>query len=289
MEKLFTQEVIKLLSIAGIVTVSLTSLLGILMQKILGSFVKYRKQLALHLLLFIVLFLLLGLLGHSSVFFSPTIMYVVLQVCCFLLGLLHLHLMQQNFKFNENEHGFWLELLFTLAVAGFGFVAFYILFSYFNREGYSLLFCSAIFIFICSYFIYQCFERAMDIPMKIYKKWFYPMNTALKDPDESKLKNMLVISFEFIKKPDDSHYTNFRSKAPNDMDFGQLFYFFINDYNDRHPNEKIVFKTDGEQPFGWIFYKKRKWYQFITRYIDADSSFYMNKIKENDIIVCNRI
>jgi hypothetical protein len=49
------------------------------------------------------------------------------------------------------------------------------------------------------------------------------------------LSRVLVIQFEFTKKANESDFTNFRAKAPNAMLFGELFFIFLNDYNDRNP------------------------------------------------------
>ena len=110
----------------------------------------------------------------------------------------------------------------------------------------------------------------------------------MEDPDESKLKNLLVISFEFKKGINDSSITNFRAKAPVDMDFGQLFYYFINDYNERHPDSKIQYVNGSGEPNGWIFYKKHRWNTLTTQYVDAGKTIFNNHIKENDVIICNR-
>ena len=115
------------------------------------------------------------------------------------------------------------------------------------------------------------------------------MHEEVDDPDESKMKNMLVISFEFQKKPTDKYFTNFRAKAPADMEFGQLFYYFINDYNERHPKEQIEFVSDKGNAHGWIFYRKPRWYSIGTNYIEPENSFFINHIKENDVIVCSRV
>jgi Type VI secretion system, TssN len=149
-------------------------------------------------------------------------------------------------------------------LAAFAFMGFVMVFSMFNREGYQFYIASSVLFFVLAYFIYATFIRAVSIPLKIYARWFYPVHEEVDDPDEDKLKNMLVISFEFQKKKEDQHYTNFRAKAPADMEFGQLFYYFLNDYNERHPNGKIEFLNEQSSPYGWIFYKKPRWYNLST-------------------------
>ena len=86
--------------------------------------------------------------------------------------------------------------------------------------------------------------------------------------------NGIIESFQ--KKLNEPHFTNFRAKAPRDMEFGQLFYYFINDYNERHPNGKIEFADKNLSAYGWIFYQKPAWYTINTKYIDTDKTFYAN-------------
>ena len=146
----------------------------------------------------------------------------------------------------------------------------------------------SILFFVIPLFINYTFTKAIAVPPKIFKEWYYPVDQEIEDPDDSKLKNLLVISFQFQKQNNDPHITNFRAKAPTDMEFGQLFYYFINDYNERHPNSKVQFVNGSGEPNGWIFYKKPKWYSIMTDYIDADKTIYNNRIRENDVIVCAR-
>ncbi len=73
------------------------------------------------------------------------------------------------------------------------------------------------------------------------------------------------------------------------MELGELFYYFINDYNERHPQGQIMFSNGTGKPYGWMFYKKPKWYTILTTYMDSDKTIYLNRIRENDVIVCSRI
>ena len=157
-----------------------------------------------------------------------------------------------------------------------------------NLDGLGFMMAGSLLLFVIPFLVYHTFDKAISIPPKIIKEWYYPVDREIEEPDDSKLKNLLVISFEFQKKTNDEHITNFRAKAPSDMEFGQLFYYFINDYNERHPNSKIQFINGSGEPQGWIFYKKPNWRSVMTRYINADKSIYNNHIKENDVIICAR-
>ena len=96
------------------------------------------------------------------------------------------------------------------------------------------------------------------------------------------------IRFEFKKKINDGAITNFRAKAPVDMYFGELFYYFINDYNERHPDGRVEYVNGSGEPNGWVFYKKPRWHTLGTSYIDAEKTIFNNHIKENDVIICSR-
>jgi hypothetical protein len=263
--------------------------LGVYISKARGSFAPYRKVTIIYLLLATLVCGLVGLAGHSSLFMGPSGTLILCQVIFFLLGFAHQNAMRRYLKWSGRERSFWFELIFTVVVAAFGFMAFLIVFTWLNRGGFQYYMASSALFIIIAFLLYSTFALAVNIPVKVYSKWFYPIREEVEDPDETKLKNMLVISFEFQKKKTDPHFTNFRAKAPSDMEFGQLFYYFINDYNERHPNGKIEYINELGTPDGWIFYKKPRWYSFRTKYIDTDKTFFINHIRENDIIVCKRV
>jgi hypothetical protein len=98
---------------------------------------------------------------------------------------------------------------------------------------------------------------------------------------------LLVIGFEIAKKITDVKRTFFRAKAPENIYFGDLYYFFINDYNELQSETPIEFCTDKE-PCEWVFRLKRKWYQG-ERVLDPGRTVKDNGIKENSVIICERI
>ena len=132
--------------------------------------------------------------------------------------------------------------------------------------------------------VYVAFLR---IPPKEYKQWYYPLGQSLPDMDLLDLSRVLVIQFEFTKQADETAFTNFRAKAPVAMLLGELFFIFLNDYNDRNPDNPIAYLDAARQPYGWTFYKKNNWYQ-RRRYLDPDLTFQANKIVDNETIVAVR-
>jgi hypothetical protein len=278
-----------MLGIVGIAGLSLMTFLGVYIARARGSFAPHRKSTIIYLLISTLVSADVGVMGHKNLFTTPFDTLIICQVIFLVIGFLHIWCMHKYLKWSGGENSLVFEVIFTLVVAAFGYMAFSIVFTYFNKQGFQYYMATSSFFIIIAYFIYATFIMAVSIPLKIYEKWFYPVHEEMEEPDDSRMKNMLVISFEFQKKKTDSHYTNFRAKAPADMEFGQLFYYFINDYNERHPNAKIEFLNDQSGPYGWVFYKKPAWYSFNTSYVDSAKSFYINNIRENEIIVCKRV
>ena len=288
MEKVINNELAKLLIILGALTVGLAAVLAKMITKIQGNFKPYRKATLVYLLCGLLFFAIVALAAYPGFFSSKTGVLVFFQAYFLLLGVAHFYCMHQYLAWSGNQKAFWLELVFTFLIGLFGSISFLLIYHLVNHNGLQYVMSGSILFFLVPFFFYHTFQGAIDIPPKILKEWFYPVQQEMEEPEDSKMKNLLVISFEFQKMTNDPHYTNFRAKAPVDMDMGQLFYYFINDYNERHPNGKIEFVNPSGEPHGWIFYKKNRWYSVLTKYIDAEKTIYTNRIKENDVIICTR-
>ena len=72
------------------------------------------------------------------------------------------------------------------------------------------------------------------------------------------------------------------------MLLGDLYYHFLNDYNEVQSETPIEYTSDTGLPYEWWFRTKTKWYQ-PNRILDPALTFKDNYIKENSIIVCERI
>jgi hypothetical protein len=288
MENVFTSELLKMLGILGLGGFSLMAMLSRVVGKIRGSFQPYIKPAVIYLLVTALIFAVLGFIGYAAFFTNPLRSFITLQLIFVLLGTAHIYYMEKYLLFTTGPKSIGITILFSFIVCLFGYMFFVVVFKWINRLGYHYMAGAAAIFFIIPYFVYQAFLKAIAMPPKVFTEWFYPVHVGMQEPDDSKLKNMLVISFEFQKKMNEPHFTNFRAKAPRDMEFGQLFYYFINDYNERHPNGKIEFADKNLTPYGWIFYQKPSWYTVTTKYIDTDKTFYANRIRENEVIVCRR-
>jgi hypothetical protein len=288
METFFTRELMWMLGIAGVGGIGLMTVTGRLVAKVRGSFQPYLKRSILYLLVFMLIAGLIGLSGFADIFKRPGLVYITIQLLCVLLGILHIRSMPRYLKWTGSRKTFWLEVMYTIVISAFGYMAFVLVFKWVNKDGYHWLMGSCIVWVLITRFIYHTFKKSIDIPVKIYSQWYYPLHEEMEDPDEEKMKHLILITFMFQKKTTDTFFTNFSAKAPVDMEFGQLFYYFINDYNDRYPNGKIQYVNERGEAFGWTFYRKPKWYEISTRYVDVEKTFFANRIRQNDVIVCIR-
>lgn len=267
-------------------------LVGSVLMMLMGSlrklFSKNKKKAILYALFLLLTFGLAGLLSSSKVLDNtPLHSFIAFQIVFLGLGILHIYVLRTFFNaLSDDQASFFSEFLFSVAVLCIGLFAFVNVVGMF-RSNFSLIFMASAFWFIIPFMVYKLFEFSQLIPVPIYNKWFFPINENIKDPTSKELENPLVISFEFQKKFNDE-LTNFKVKAPESMEFGKLFYFFITDYNERHPESQIIYldqKT--QQPQGWIFYVKPKFWKSIQP-INFSKTVAGNNIKEDDVVMCQR-
>ncbi len=223
--------------------------------------------------------------GFLNISFHFT--FVILCFWILLAGIGNVSLMYKILPWAKEEE-YWTKLLFTIINGLFGSVLLLIIFKYLNYSFYPIVHLTAVLLFIFPFLFYGTLLKYLRIPVKILRKWHYPVDQHIEDPQDREMESPLVVAFEFKKKSNDKVTTTFRAKAPKEMIFGKLFYYFINDYNDRNPEEKIEYLDEKNKPENWIFYLKPNWFGSI-RYIDPEETNSFNFIRENSIIICKRI
>ncbi|HEY8895517.1 MAG TPA: TssN family type VI secretion system protein [Niastella sp.] len=286
---MLSPELNKLLLYLGIGLVSFSAIIGIFAKKIRNSFKPFSKRAIWYLLISVAIFAVTGLFIATRFFSGYNGYFIFFQVLFLLYGGLHIYMMHKKMDWGKEKQTFVPDLIFTFIILLAGAICFMLAYRWLNREGLEISMMFSTLFFIIPLFVWHTFLSALAIPPKVLNQWYYPVHEPMEDPEESKLKNMLLISFEFQKNGQESFFTNFRAKAPVDMELGELFYYFINDYNERHPQGQIHFSNGTGKPYGWMFYKKPKWYTIMTTYMDSEKTIYLNRIKENDVIVCSRI
>jgi hypothetical protein len=289
MEKVLTNDLLKYLLILGAGAVAIMAVMARLIAGVKGSFKQYQKSTIIYMLVAAVFFAVIGLTAIPGVFSANKTALIFLQVYFLLIGSAHAYFLNRSLAWTGEEKTFLSELLFTILLWIIGCMLYLLIHHKLNKNGFEFIMISASLFFIVPFFFYNTFQRAVAIPPKILKQWFYPVGVDIEEPDDTKMRNMILISFEFQKSPGDPQIINFRAKAPRDMDFGELFYCFINDYNALNTNSRIQFSNEFGEPHGWVFYKKQGLFSFITKYIDTEKSVFINKLKENDVIICSRM
>ena len=229
-----------------------------------------------------------GFLGYREWFpISYHLTYIGIGVWMLLLGILNVYVLSSVLPWS-NENSFGTEMQFTILTALLGGIGLVLVFYFLDFRFFILINLSALLLYILPYILYGTVKKYMKIPVKIFRMWHYPYEKHVEDPTDREMESPLVIGFEFKKNYMDKSVTTFRAKAPKEMIFGKLFYYFINDYNHRNPDEKIEFLDDNKKPQAWIFYFKPKLFRKV-RYIDPEETNSFNFVKENSVIVCKRV
>ncbi len=259
----------------------------IVLSKVVANFKRYGKAPLLYLLAISILagagLFLIAYLSEN--YFN---VYILFLLTFLVAGTIHTAVMLKNFWSKREENTLLSEILYMVSIMLFTCVVFAVLEYFILAKGfmYYPMLLSAIG-FIIPTFIFYTFEKSISLPERQYIKWFYPIDNPLPDPDDDAMRDLIVIGFEMEKTLQDSGRTYFRARAPIRMDLSALFYHFINDYNDRHPATPIELVNEMNKPFGWIFYKKVKWYQKEIVF-DPQAPILVNGIKENTVIICKR-
>lgn len=244
---------------------------------------KYGRKAFFYSLITVILLSATGLLQMVDLN-APDVYYYFAGFLSLGLGVLHAMLMYKYFP-QIGKTDFWkglalcaVLLLLSAAIAAIAY--------YFLKLNYSFL--SYILPFVIPYLVLQVYYFFLLIPASDYKLWYYPLSQEMPDLDMIDLSQIEVVQFVFNKKPNDPVQTNFTSKAPLNMGLGQLFFIFINDYNEKNSQNTIEYLKEKNKPYGWLFYRKRKW--FGRRfYFDPELSFRENIIQPNEFIYALRV
>lgn len=212
--------------------------------------------------------------------------FIISEILFLIIGIVHVPVMYSIFPWG-GKYNFQSELLFSLLVMMLMYIGFTVTFFILNRN-FAFVFSSTVLSFILPLFIHWAFNYGASIPPKEYKKWVYPDKPIVTDMENMDLSNFAVITFIFSKKFGDKTQSNFQSKAPYQIRLGDLFYFFVEEWNYKNPGNTIEYLSAENQVFGWYFYTKKSWWR-PKKYLDADITVKENKIALNAIIITERV
>jgi hypothetical protein len=210
------------------------------------------------------------------------------QLVIVVIGTLHVLLAPKILPWHPGQL-FSMQLVFILCILLFGYFFSNLSFTFLVESNVEMVWYLSLLWFLVPVLLNQTIIKVLEIPPKEFKRWEYPMNITIPDPTDEEMENPVVISFEFKKNTDSEQVTTFRAKAPVGMALGRLFFFFINDYNSRHPEGTIRFMDENNRPYPWIFYKVTHKFFGLKTALDPEDSIYKSNIKENDVLLCNRV
>jgi len=260
-----------------------------LMAAVIKNFFAGRKKVLIYVAATLTAFSLIALLGYRGLTTDPNIRILFFQSGLFGLGLIHAWALYYYMDWDEVQ-SVLPDMIFSLFIWIAGLIPFYLIYSLLSATGdYQYHMLGASLLFIVPVFYRKTFMAALAMPFPEMEQWFYPTHTNVPGPAVHELQDPLVITFVIRKKADDSDPVSFRAKAPAEMSLSRLFYYFVEDYNDQHPEHILEYIDPMGRPYGWIFYFKPAWYHpFGKRYADPAKSIQENKIRENTVIVCER-
>ena len=265
----------------------ITMIITVLISSKTPKLQQEKKKYIIYVITQSLLFLIFGAILNNLKDTAVVHRFHAFQTYLTIAGGVHLILYQNYFKKFESENTF-IEICISFVTSFYLAAMVALIAGYFNEMNYLTYFFSTLLFFSIPTLCYLFFQTAVSIPAKLHKRWFYPLNSVYPAPQASEMRNVIILNFVFQKKANDKQIINFKVKAPKAFDFGRLFYYFINDYNDKNPNSKINFLDEKEQPFGWYFHTKPKWFG-SSEYIDPDIAIDTNNVKDGATIICQRI
>lgn len=261
-----------------------------LIRQVSSSFINYGKK---PLLFNLVSSVLVSGIAFGVTYISHNLFftYFLLSAVFLLFGTIFMFWIHRKFfkarKDNRNKQ-FFAEILYAVSIILLCVAVFSSL-QYFLKDKnfmfFPMLLCMLF--FFVPILLLHTFDAAISIPSPVYNNWQYPVNNTIELPDEDEKEHLYVIGFEIQKKFTDSNHTYFRAKAPEHMILGDLFYHFINDYNDLHSETPIEYANENNVQ-DWVFRTKPKWNSF-SKILNPERSVNDNKIKENTVIICERV
>lgn len=138
------------------------------------------------------------------------------------------------------------------------------------------------------FFFYWSYIALMAIPAEIYKVWQVPLSPLQVELEGMDFDRMLVLDLEVFRSPLDSQPIRVKVKAPADMNFGNWFHKFIDDYNVKFPNTPIIYRDLEQKSFYWIFFVRKTIFRRNV-FIDPDLTIQQNSIHEKLTLHAKRV
>lgn len=249
------------------------------------------KHIILYVLLAGLVLALPGFLGFSGNLFSPY-WYLFAQLVYLALGILHVNLLHHYFRKHIDKMGMAIlfESVLSITCMLFGGYLFSMIFRWISGDlGNEYMAATSMCTFLVPLAFYYCYVQFISIPYDIYKTWRFDADQRPHDFQGVDFDRLMVLNVELTKNADDSQRIVVKAKTiPNGITFGDWFFRVADDYNHKNPNSRIKLVDEGGEPYYWIFYIKKSFFQ-RRKYIDFEKDIAQNAISENETVICKRV
>lgn len=226
----------------------------------------------------------IGLLGYSfssGFFFAYQLLYLG-------LGILYMRAMLRHISTKLTRYRVLVEIIISLIAVALGMYLFSLFYNLFSPLKNGLLVATSVLPLLVPLLFYWSYQAFLDIPPEIYKIWKYTAGKEELDLDGIDFNRMMVLEVEFSRNAEDEDLLKVKAKAPANVQYGEWFQKFINDYNNKFSANPIAYSDSSSDIYGWIFYVKPGFFS-RRRYVDPELSIADNKILEHKTIVCKRV
>lgn len=244
------------------------------------------KKLITGLLLLGLLLGLPGILGLLQLDYMPW-GYIMSVLYGLMLGMATVYLLATRYYYELDNQKIYMVIVYLIGLA-LGTYIHQILFNHFAPYKMGFWAATSTFSFLIPLLFWWSYRALLAIPAEIYKVWQYPavpLQLALEGLD---FDRMLVLELEVFKVTSDAEPIRVKVKAPANMNFGDWFYKFIEDYNLKFPKSPVTFNDHDGTAFLWIFFVKNAFFKRHT-FIDPELNIQENGITEKMTIYAKRV
>lgn len=211
--------------------------------------------------------------------------FVLLQVIFLGIGYIASFLLKRN-AFGEFNNPPLSNVMFLIMNVTAGMAGFTFLFNYLNHSELGQYYALSALTFVLPQFLATSFQAYTEIPMEIYKIWYYPDTDV--DIDDIDTSVVYMLELEYSKSANDNRLVNTKSRAPLGMKFGDWFQLYVEHQNHKNPDDPIHYHGEDHAPYGWIFYVKPS-FLASPRFIDTSLTIKENRLKEKNKIIARRV
>ncbi len=228
-------------------------------------------------------------LGAWFHLYNGSLWYFYAQLFSLVLGFVFPSIMKNKLALvgpNLNKE----KVLVTFCVVAFSFFLSSIILYFSPCKSFWLIWPTQSISFLFPLLMLLTVETAITIPKEEFKTWLFPARMEMPDIDKLDFTNSLVLTFHVQKKDNDRLPTVMKFKAPQtNINFGDLFYMYISEYNDANRESPIEYIDPTQNRYEWIFYIKPKYWWNQKKVIDPSLTVRENNMKENMVIVPYRV